>query len=252
MALKYALMPARRLPLLSSLFLCAALVGLALSPAPLRAQEEEPPGPSTPATGRSEGFFLSLSARSLAFGGDFDGQLVLWHFEKAFFAPRLDPGTGLGVGFGVKHEGWLWEMGYVQSGHAAELPGRTTRAVYHSLEMSGKSFLFKDLFLQPYISLGISVPWLSVRDGSEFRGTRADASYIGIGLSLGAGILVDISPRVFICGGAGWRVLGYYYASGEGKGRDITELHVGYEGPVWGNWLRTSTFEVNFGLGIVL
>jgi hypothetical protein len=245
-------MPARRFPLISSLFLFSSVVWLALSPAPLRAREEEPPVPGTSESAPAKGFFLSVSARSLAFRGDFDGKLVLWHFEKAFFAPRLDPATGLGVGFGVKHDGWLWEMGYVQSGHGAALPGRTTRATYRSLEMNGKSFLFRDLFFHPYIALGISVPWLTVRDGSEFRGARTDAAYIGIGLNLGAGVLADISPRVFISGGVGWRVLGYYYASGEGKGRDITELRVGYEGPVWGNWLRTSTFEVSFGLGLIL
>jgi hypothetical protein len=245
-------MHARTFPPVCRLVLCAALCTLAFSPVLLRGQDEEPPAPAPAESRPAEGFFLSLSARSLAFRGDFDGKLVLWHFEKAFFAPRLDPATGLGVGFGVKHDGWLWEMGYVQSGHGAALPGRTTRATYRSLEMNGKSFLFRDLFFHPYIALGISVPWLTVRDGSEFRGARTDAAYIGIGLNLGAGVLADISPRVFISGGVGWRVLGYYYASGEGKGRDITELHVGYEGPVWGNWLRTSTFEVSFGLGLIL
>ena len=245
-------MRARTLSPLNRLVLGAALCALALSPVPLRAQEEEPPASAPSEPGPAEGFFLSLSARSLAFGGDLDGKLVLWHFEKAFFSPRLDPATGLGVGFGVKHAGWLWEMGYVQSRHGADLPDRTTRAAYHSLEMNGKSFLFPELFFHPYISLGISVPWLTVRDGSEFRGVRTDASYIGIGLNLGAGLLADISRRVFISGGAGWRVLGYYYASGEGKGRDITELHVGYEGPIWRNWIRTSTLEVSFSLGLIL
>ena len=127
-----------------------------------------------------------------------------------------------------------------------------TRAVYNSIEINGKSFLLKKFPLQPYISLGISVPWLTVRDGSEFEGARMNASYIGIGVQAGAGFVVDITRHIFVSGGGGARVLGYYYASGEGKGRDITELRNGYDGPAWKNWLRSSTLEVAFGLGIVL
>lgn len=246
-------MRARPLSLPAPFFIWAALFALFLSAAPLRAQEEEPPVPApAAATGKSEGFFLGLSARSLSFGGDFDGKLVLWHFEKAFYIPRFEPAPGAALGFGVKHAGWLWEMGYVRSSHNAELPDRMSRAVYNSLEISGKSFLFKNFPIQPYVSLGISVPWLKVRDGSEFRGDRMTAAYIGIGFNAGAGFLADITPHVFVSGGAGWRALGYYYTSGEGKGRDITELHVGYEGPAWKTWLKTTAFEVVFGLGIVL
>jgi len=219
---------------------------------PLRGQEGEPPTLRPDEPGKSDGFFLGLSARSLTFNGDLDGKLILWHFEKAFFSPKLAPAPGLGVGFGVKHAGWLWEMGYVRSIHDAALPDRMTRAVYNSIEINGKSFLLKKFPLQPYISLGISVPWLTVRDGSEFAGARMNASYIGIGLQAGAGFVVDISRHFFVSGGGGARALGYYYASGEGRGRDITELHNGYDGPAWKNWLRSWTLGVVFGLGIVL
>jgi len=244
-------MRARLLPFRFPLVLSAVLGLLILPPAPLGAQEEEPAVPAPAETGKGEGFFLSFSARSLAFKGDLDGKLVLWHFEKAFFSPRLEPAPGLGIGIGFKHAAWLWELAFVRSSHTAGLPDRMTRAVYHSLEINGKSFLLKEFPIQPYISLGISVPWLTVKDGSEFQGARTSASYIGIGLQAGAGFLADITKRFFISGGAGWRVAGYYYASGEGKGRDITELRVGYGGPAWKNWLRCSSFETAFSLGLV-
>lgn len=244
-------MRARRFPIPLPLILGAVLCLLILSPAPLRAQEEEPPVPAAAATGKGEGFFLSVSTRTLAFKGDLNGKLVLWHFEKAFFSPRLESAPGLGIGIGVKHAGWLWELGYVRSSHTAELPDRMSRAVYHSLEINGKSFLLKKFPLQPYVSLGISVPWLTVSDGSEFRGVRTGASYIGIGVQAGAGFLADITRLFFVSGGVGWRVLGYFYTSGEGKGRDITELRVGYEGPAWKNWIRSSTFETAFSFSLV-
>jgi hypothetical protein len=211
------------------------------------AQTEPPMGKS-----KSEGFFLGFSARTLAFKGDLDGKLVLWHFEKAFYSPRLDPSVGLALHFGVKRNRWLWEAGYVQSGFAARLPDRASRATYRAGEISGKSILFPDARLEPYILLGVGVPFLTVRDGSELRGVRTNASFVGIGFLLGAGVALDVTPSLFVSAGAGYRVLGYFYASGEGKGRDITELHVGYEGPVWRNWLRTSTLEITVDFGFVL
>jgi hypothetical protein len=227
---------------------------LLLGLSPLLAQDVPPdqtPAPP-PETSKSEGFFIALGARSLAFQGDLDGRLVLWHFEKAFFSPRLDTAPGLGLGIGIKHAGWLWEAGYVESRLNAHLPDRMSRAIFRSIEISGKSFLLKEFPLQPYISLGISVPILNVGDGSELLGVRTSASYIGIGAEAGAGFVVDVGSSLFLSVGAGYRALGYYYASGEGKGRDITELHVGYEGPVWKNWLRSTTFEWTVGLGFVL
>lgn len=71
-------MPIRLRPQVAILVFFGALFFSAVSP---NFAQDDPP------TSKSEGFFIGLSARSLAFKGDLDGRRVLWHFEKAFFFP---------------------------------------------------------------------------------------------------------------------------------------------------------------------
>ena len=198
-----------------------------------------------------EGFFIAMSGQSLAFKGDFDGRLVLWHFDKAFYVPEMKNATAFGFGLGFKRNSWLWELLYVSSRHPSAFQDREGSSFYRSVEIEGRSFLVKDFPLKPYILGGISVPWLTVDQGAEMYGLKYRATYIGLGLNFGGGIIMDIAPFLFVSGGGVYRVLGYYYVSGEGKGRDINDLRVGQGGPDWKSWLKTSSLGLSFSLGLV-
>jgi len=198
-----------------------------------------------------EGFFITVSGQPLAFKGDFDGRLVLWHFDKAFFVPEMKSTTAIGFGLGFKRNAWLWELLYMNSRHRSAFQGREGTAFYRSLEIVGRTFLVKDFPIKPYLLGGISVPWLTVEPGAEMYGLKYRAAYIGLGLNFGGGIILDIAPFLFVSGGIVYRALGYYYVSGEGKGRDINNLRVGQGGPEWKSWLKTSSLGLSFGLGLV-
>ncbi|MDP2915108.1 MAG: hypothetical protein Q8O91_06615 [Candidatus Aminicenantes bacterium] len=198
-----------------------------------------------------EGFFITVSDQSLAFKGDFDSRLVLWHFDKAFFVPELKHATAFGFSLGIKRSSWLWELIYVNSRHPSASEDREGSSFYRSVEIDGRSFLVKDFPLKPYILVGISVPWLTVDQGAEMYGVKYRATYIGLGLNFGGGIIMDIAPFLFVSGGVVYRALGYFYVSGEGKGRDINDLRVGQDGPAWKSWLKTSSLGLSFGLGLV-
>lgn len=199
-----------------------------------------------------EGFFIGVSGSSLSFEGDLNEDLVLWHFEKAFFVPRLEGATGLGLGFGFKKATALWEIEFIRSSHKADLQGRQSQATVYSIEVSGRSFLFKNAPFQPYLLFGISIPWIRVKNGAQMFDTVSHATYYGMGLSLGGGIVIHLLPRLFISGGIVYRYLGFLYVSGEGKGRDINDLRVGYGGPEWGKLLRTQSLGLAFGMGFTL
>jgi hypothetical protein len=198
-----------------------------------------------------EGFFIAVSGQSLAFKGDFDGRLVLWCFDKAFFVPEMKNATAFGFGVGFKRNAWLWELLYVNSRHPSAFKDRDGSSVYRSVEIDGRTFLVKDSAIKPYILVGISVPWLTVDQGAEMYGLKYRATYFGLGLNFGGGIILDIAPFLFMSGGLAYRVLGYIYASGEGKGRDIITFRVGQGGPEWKSWLKTSSLGLSFGLGFV-
>jgi len=198
-----------------------------------------------------EGFFLAVSGQPVAFRGDFDGRLVLWHFDKAFFVPALNRATALGFGLGFKRKAWLWEILYVSSRHPSAFEDRPGTAFYRSVEIDGRTFLVKDFPAKPYILVGIGVPWLRVDPGAELNGTASRASYIGLGLNLGLGMIIEITPALFVSGGGLVRAAGFYYVSGEGKGRDISDLSVGQGGNPWKSWLKTSSLSWTLGLGLV-
>jgi len=198
------------------------------------------------------GFFIGLSGSSLSFEGDLSEDLVLWHFEKAFFVPKLEGAFGLGLGFGFKKPAALWEIEFIRSSHTADLKVGQSQATVTSIEVSGKSFLLRYAPCQPYLLFGIHIPWLRVKNGSQLYDTVSNATYYGIGLSLGGGIVIHLLPRLFINGGIVYRYLGFLYVFGEGKGRDINDLRVGHDGPEWGKLLRTQSLGLSLGIGFTL
>jgi hypothetical protein len=52
--------------------------------------------------------------------------------------------------------------------------------------------------------------------------------------------------------GLTYRYLAFLYVNGEGKGRDINNLRVGYGGPEFGRLLLAHSFTLTVGLGFVL
>jgi hypothetical protein len=220
----------------AALALIAALAGY------LPAQEARP---------AKEGFFIAASGHDLVYKGDLDGKLALWHFDLAFFIPKLAEKFSFGLGFGFIHASWMWELSYLRSDLAASIGDRDTPALFQAVQITGRTFLLRESPVKPYFSLGISVPWLRIDNGAELNGQKLKASYIGMEAIIGAGVAVRIGSSVFLHGGAAWRLGGFFYTSGEGAGRDITNLSVGQGGPRWGRWLRSSSLGLTFGLGYV-
>jgi len=199
-----------------------------------------------------KGFFFSFSGQSLNMRGDLDGQLVLWHFEKAFSTPRLESGFGLGLGFGYRSEQGLWEFAYVHASPKMDLNGTPGMASYSSLEINGWAIPWKNIPIQPYFLLGLCFPWLTVPDGARMGGSVYDATYTGAGVNIGGGLLLNLGKRLFLSGGIKYRYLGFFYVNGGGKGRDITYLSVGYQGPRWAKWLMAPSLGLSFHLGLRL
>ena len=194
---------------------------------------------------------MAAGGQSLAYRGDLDGRLELWHFDLVFRIPNLQNRLAAALGFGIVRPTWMWEIDYLRSDAAATAGGRATTALFQALQISGRSFFFKDWPVHPYFSLGIEVPWLAVTDGAELYGTKLKASYVGLEGLLGAGAAARIGSSIVVHLGATWRAGGFFYASGEGKGRDIINLAEGYAGPRWDRWLRTTSLGLDASLGFV-
>jgi len=200
-------------------------------------------------TDARSGFFLTLSGQNFSVEGDFDGERVLYHTDRSFFIPRVEKTSSFGIGFGYRTESGLWDAGISRSAQTNFFQDQEFRTSLYSVDLNGRAFLFKKAPIKPYLLLGISVPWMNVRDGAEFEGRTADAKYIGLALSAGAGIFIPLGPKLFISGGAVYRYLGFLYAWVRGKGKDIMDLQVSYDGPKWDNWLRARGVSLTFNIG---
>lgn len=181
--------------------------------------------------------------------GDLDGNLILGTTEKAFFIPKLKPSWGAGIRFGRILKGGLWTVGYSQTRTTASFQGRSEGAVSHALEVGGKGFLLTRGAVKPYLRVGFDVIWLRVHDGAIRGDTLYNANYLGLGVGGGLGILVRVSPKLFLTAGGTYRYLAYMYAKGPGRGRDVTNLYIDRTGPRRHIFLKSPAprFEVTIG-----
>jgi hypothetical protein len=205
------------------------------------------------AKARNEGFFASISVRPQAVFGDFRSDLTLWHFDKAFYVPSFRHGIGAdyGIGLGHKNAYGSWEVRYSLALPKAAVGGTIETVQFHELEISGRSFFFPGRAFQPYGLLGIDLPLVVVPEGSSYLGEKLNAVYAGAGLHAGAGVTWDFSPDSFLDIGIIYRYVIFYYAYGEGKGRDINHLRTTQDGDQFGRLLRSSSLALTASLGFL-
>jgi len=219
----------------------AFLLAVAAAAAPLSA------GPAR------QGTCLTFLVQSADYRGDLAVPRVLWHFEKAFSIPKTEPAYVLGVSLGFKAAKGSWEVAYLRSS-----PGGTfadalpASPVFHVLELNGRSFVLRRSAFHPYFLGGIGLPILRIPHGAAYQGRTYDAIYVGGGVNLGAGLAVDLGPRIVVSAGVMGRLAWFLYAYGGGKGRDINHLTEGYNGPRFGRLLRSTGLSLTVGLGFIL
>jgi len=205
------------------------------------------------AKARNEGFFASISLRPQAVFGDFRTDLTLWHFDKAFAIPHFYRAyaSEFGLGLGRKNAYSAWEIRYALALPKAAVAETTEVVQFHCLEISGRSFFLPGRAIQPYGLLGIDLPLVFVRGGASFLGEKLNATYAGAGLHAGAGLTWDFAPDTFLDIGFVYRYVIFYYAYGEGKGRDINHLRTSFEGDLFGRLLQSSALAFTASLGFM-
>jgi len=203
--------------------------------------------PTEPGGGR---WFLGGLAGGLSFRGDLDGKLVLGDATKVFFIPSPERGTGLGLSVGRLEKKGLWSVSFFRSPHRVSFRGGTSASTFNAVLIDGRAYFLPRSPATPYIHVGIVLPWLAVRNGSTLNGAPRDATYLGLGVTGGAGLLVKISRYAYVSAGYLARWLAFLYAKGEGsKGRDVQNLYVDQTGPRRHGFLSAwaSGWEVSFG-----
>jgi hypothetical protein len=226
-------------------------LGLAAFPTAARGQER-PVVSLDPACGPwgLAGWFIGTSVDSQDFRGDFDGRLVLGDAKKVFFIPGPERGAGLAFFFGRIHRRGLWALSFLRSTHDVTFRGGRSDASFNVIALDAKAYVLPASPVTPYVQVGLTVPWFRVRDGSTYVGELRDATYLGLGVNGGLGLLIHLGSSVYISGGAVARGLAFLYAYGEGsEGRDVQNLRVDQSGPLRKGFLKVYGLGWEVGIG---
>ncbi|MGH7739350.1 MAG: hypothetical protein ACREL1_04315, partial [bacterium] len=107
-----------------------------------------------------------------------------------------------------------WKGTYPVNGGATTPYGYTLHgtATLDSVNVDFKRFFLTDLPVQPFVSLGVNVPWLTAEDASANTTSVGTAVFEGIGFDLGAGLEYYLNSTFSIVGGVyqKWSGFGQY------------------------------------------
>ena len=147
--------------------------------------------------------------------GDFNGDSVLLDDPPTLlddvFIDNIDTGVGFGFGLGYRLGDFAFELSYQRTYHDHSFLGvdQAGDAVLNVMAFDFKWYFLTDTPLQPFAMVGALYPWLEV-DGASVNATDAtvgDATFRGLGLSVGGGVNFYITPRIALVGAAGYRYM---------------------------------------------
>jgi hypothetical protein len=134
--------------------------------------------------------------------------------EEFMILPRLQPKSTIRGMVGMRNKRGAFEIGYEQTNHAGTFMDLTGEATFHSISFDERIFFLTGGRIQPYGLVGLSVPWLTIKDGSFLDDEVANASFRGMGVNAEAGVAVYVHPRVGISTGYRYRAMWFTSASG--------------------------------------
>ncbi len=142
--------------------------------------------------------------------------------------PSITREFGFGVLVGHREGPWSGEISFWRSDHTATYVNSsavtfTNPASLQAINIDFKRYFLTQLPTQPFVSLGMSFPWLWVRgfslvqDGSGNTLYSDDETLSGIGFNLGAGLEIYFDNNISILGGLYQRWTGFNQINGAFK-----------------------------------
>jgi len=151
-------------------------------------------------------------------------------FSEVDYIPAITRNFGWGFLLGYREGPWAAELSFSRTDHTAVIyfSGPVTfktPANYSAINFDFKRYFFTVSPVQPFVSMGMSFPWLWVRQGSYLytdstlttQISSADETISGIGLNLGAGVEIYLNQDISLVGGAFQRWTGFDQISGASK-----------------------------------
>jgi hypothetical protein len=166
----------------------------------------------------------SISQSGTGFG---TATLINQQQYEITLAPSIAQNYGWGAYIGRREGFYAAEVSFWQSVHQASWNGNypvngqgstpfgktlESSATLNSINIDFKRYFLTDLSLQPFLALGVNIPWLVVDNASENTSAFGNAVFEGIGFDLGAGAEFYFDSTFSIVGGfyQKWSGFGQY------------------------------------------
>jgi hypothetical protein len=137
------------------------------------------------------------------------GGVSTFTIPEVDYIPAITRNFGWGVLLGHREGPWALETSYWRSEHTANYYSAsatlTSPAALQSINFDFKRYFFTQVPTQPFVSVGLSVPWLWIRQFSYLLGSPVqvnDLTISGVGLNLGAGLEIYLGDGFSVTGGA--------------------------------------------------
>ncbi len=159
------------------------------------------------------GDFNGTNAFTFAGGTTVSGGVTYQGNPEVDLIPSITRQFGFGVLLGHREGPWAAELSFLRSDHTATfLSGGatlTSPASLQAISIDFKRYFFTQLPTQPFVNLGVSFPWLWVRNFSYITDQSIppnilqtnDETISGIGLNLGIGMELYLDSNFSILGG---------------------------------------------------
>lgn len=208
------------------------------------------------------GLFAGLS-NDANYGFAGDGAFIYLeneNYRDYELTPKMKTNYGFGGLVGYRRGDYALEVSYWRSEHKSEfLDYYEDKALFQSFNLDLKRFLFTYFPVQPYLSFGMSFPWVVFKNAGNVYVLEGDTpgyllflardpkdvSYSGIGFNLGVGFELFATRTVSLTGGAVQRWAGY--SSSKGADNEPKELANSVMIPTS---LRDSSIGFHFGATI--
>lgn len=161
-----------------------------------------------------DGLYVGFDISYNTISGDFDGESFLASATEIIIIPKVEGGVGIGALLGVRFGKGALELSYQRSEHDATWLGATGTVAYNIVDIDFKFYPSINSQLQPYLLVGMAIPWLVVHDGAATAFEISDATLVGIGLNIGGGLAYYIQPNISVNGGIIYRLISYSSATG--------------------------------------
>ncbi len=179
----------------------------------------------TPTPKPQKRIYFSLNLPYNSIRGDFNGNMYLNvpTTGEYLMVPKIKDNFGFGAtaGYsqiGINNLGYALEISFYRSRHDYEWLIYRGKATYNMLNFDARG-IYSFMPIEPYLVLGLTVPWVNVEDGAGLDNNAqyinpTDARFSGVGLNIGCGIDLFLTPNISFGGSVLYRWVSFTIVNG--------------------------------------